>query len=143
MSDSAQIIEMIARGSEAFKAVYYDALDNRRTSIAELIEPNAPIIYNGNPMVGGAQYAELYAKMPVTAHDVTGFDCHPLMTASPPGQIAIALTVSGKVRVGTDRSKGLCGFSESFVLRPQPDGKYRVGSLCYRLIFKVSQDLEP
>ncbi|KAK9317175.1 hypothetical protein V1522DRAFT_399588 [Lipomyces starkeyi] len=143
MSDIGKIIELISRGTENFISVYYRALDGHRENIPLLFEPNAPIVYNGNPLMGGEAYAELYSRMPPTVHDVTGYDCHPLAVAGANGQLSIALTTSGKVRIGSDRGKGLCGFSETFILRPQPDGKFRVGSCGYRLVYRAEDDLEP
>ncbi|KAK9478815.1 hypothetical protein V1514DRAFT_329843 [Lipomyces japonicus] len=143
MADLGNVLEVITRGSESFVRQYYNALDNNRTSISAFYEPNAPIVFNGNPLMGGQAYQDLYLKMPVTAHDYGSFDCHPL-AAGHNGQPSIALTASGRVRIGTDKTKSPCGFSESFILRPQADGKFYVGTSCYRLVFKPDDvDIEP
>ncbi|KAK9456913.1 hypothetical protein V1511DRAFT_495660 [Dipodascopsis uninucleata] len=142
-SDLSQVIDLITRGAENFIRIYYDAIDNKRDGIKALFEPNASVVYNGNPLPGGEAVSQLYANMPVTHHDVGDFDCHPLAVGAN-GKPSVALTTSGRVRIGTDKTKGLCTFSESLVLRPQADGKYYVSSGCYRLVYKSEDvDIEP
>ncbi|KAK9452424.1 uncharacterized protein V1518DRAFT_411196 [Limtongia smithiae] len=135
MSDITQILDSVAQNAERFIGLYYRTLDTRRNNIASMFEPSAPIVYNGNPVVGGAAYAELYSQMPMTAHEVTGFDCHPLTALGANGMPSIALTTSGKVRIGNDVKKNLCGFSESLILRPQGNGRYLVSTAGYRILY--------
>ncbi|KAK9471643.1 uncharacterized protein V1510DRAFT_419867 [Dipodascopsis tothii] len=142
-SDYSRAIEMITRGSEAFIQLYYKSLDENRSIIASFYEPASPIVYNGNPISGGEMLAQMYANMPVTTHEVGSFDCHPL-AAGVNGQPSIALTVSGKVRIGADKAKRMCGYSESFILKPQMDGKFYISTSCYRLVHRPDDvDIEP
>lgn len=80
--------------------------------------------------------------MPVTSHDVTGHNCIPLAGGTN-GLPSVVLTTEGKVRLGTDRSKGLYGFSETLILRPQPDGRFLVGSTGYRFVYKSDDSFDP
>ncbi|KAK7206553.1 hypothetical protein BZA70DRAFT_274534 [Myxozyma melibiosi] len=141
-TEFSNMLDIINRGSETFIRKYYMALDSNRDAIVDLFEPTAPIVFNGNPMVGGSSLTELYKKMPVTTHDVTGHNCIPL-AGGVNGLPSVVLTVEGKVRLGTDRSRGLHGFSETLVLRPQADGRFLVGSTGYRYVYKSDDTFDP
>ncbi|KAK9463410.1 uncharacterized protein V1516DRAFT_644690 [Lipomyces oligophaga] len=148
MANLNEIIDIISRGADAFISVYYPCIDNNPETLPSLVESNAAIVYNGNPMVGGHAYAQLYASMPRTQHTVTGYNCHPITLLgdeSGSGLVApgVVLVTEGKVRIGSDNKRNLCGFTETLILKPQPDGKYMVSSTGYRIIFRTDNNLEP
>lgn len=104
----------------------------------------------------------MYAAMPpVTKHDTSSFDVHPLPAPTPfPVSIALAdglvpsapsdnqpqnqtsqqviINVSGKVKIGEERGKNLLGFAAVFVVvqHPTENSKMVIKSMAYRYTYK-------
>lgn len=69
--------------------------------------------------------------MPTSFYDVQCYDAHPMMVM---GSCSVMLTVSGVVKYG--ESKEQRGFSETFVLKPEPGQptKFRISAQGFRLV---------
>lgn len=91
------------------------------------------IVLNGNVISSAAQMQTMFEKeMPVARYEVQSFDCQVMNpnyipenskgTVSPSGKnMTILVIVSGYVKYGESRAAPTKGFSENFVLVPNPD----------------------
>ncbi|WFD31626.1 hypothetical protein MSPP1_002665 [Malassezia sp. CBS 17886] len=102
VSGPAWITDFTANAAETFVTAYYAASDSpqRCQLLPTLYLPASSISWNGNPISGAAQYAQLLDEQPGSQHEIQSFDCHPLGpwgaqdTHEPP---SLLLTVSGTV----------------------------------------------
>lgn len=115
---------------------FYPALNKNRDAIGSFYAPTpSTILFNGNPVADGAAVQDIFVnQMPAAHYEVQSFDCqiinraYPTVTAAgvkPPDQMAVKdmsvlVTVSGHVRYGDNRDQPQRGFSETFVLVPNP-----------------------
>lgn len=90
------------------------------------------IIWNGNVVEDAAAFQKMFEnEMPYTHFDVQSLDCHVLNATAIPvpadkakhAEKAMSLTVmvSGYVRLEEPQKGPMKGFSETFVLVPNPD----------------------
>ena len=121
---------------------YYPALNSKRDSIATFYVPSTimpdgkslPVItYNGNVISNAAEIQNMFQhQMPAAQYEVQSFDCHVInpnyIAESPQGHVSasgknmsILISVSGYVKYGDSPSVPTRGFSENFVLAPNPD----------------------
>lgn len=91
-------------------------------------------MFNGNPVADGNAVQEIFvSQMPPTHYEVQSFDCqiinkqYPTATIGrqidPRKDISILVVVSGYVRFGESRDLPQRGFSETFVLVPNPSSE--------------------
>ncbi|PKY02112.1 putative nuclear transport factor 2 domain protein [Aspergillus campestris IBT 28561] len=115
---------------------FYPALQNNRAAIASFYsKPTATILFNGNPVADGAAVQEIFVnQMPPAHYEFQSFDCQILNPTYPtptptgvklPNQLSvkdmsILVIVSGHVRYGESRDLPQRGFSETFILVPNP-----------------------
>lgn len=93
------------------------------------------ILFNGNTVADGAAVQDIFVnQMPAAHYEVQSFDCQIINraypTATPAGakpstqmgvkDMSILVIVSGHVRYGEGRDQPQRGFSETFVLVPNP-----------------------
>ena len=88
------------------------------------------VVYNGHVQAGGDTMQKWFLEeMPPTHFDIQSLDSHCLNPnylpegtkgGSPGSGMSILITVSGSVRFEDSRSAPLKGFSESFILIPNP-----------------------
>ena len=130
--------------SHKFVNEYYPALNSVRGSIQSFyvspsIMPDGKslptIVFNGNNIQDPASMQNLFQEqMPQTRFEVQNYDCHVLnpeyitdatqaASSSPGKNMTILLSVSGYVKYGEPRSVEPRGFSETFVLVPNPNVK--------------------
>ena len=90
--------------------------------------PLPSIILNGNVIPSAAELQSMFEnEMPAARYEVQSFDCQVINpnakgTVSPSGRnMTILVIVSGYVKSVESRDAPLKGFSESFVLVPNPD----------------------
>jgi NTF2-related export protein 1/2 len=71
--------------------------------------------------------------MPASHYDVQSFDAHPMGTDGM-GSCSVVLSVSGVVKYGDNKEQR--GFSESFVLKPEPGqvAKFKISAQGFRLV---------
>lgn len=121
---------------------YYPALQSNPSTltafymVATIMPDGTPlpsIILNGNVIPSAAELQSIFENgMPVARYEVQSFDCHVMNpnyiaenakgTVSPSGKnMTILVIVSGFVKYGESRSAPAQGFSENFVLVPNPD----------------------
>ncbi|KAI9818086.1 MAG: hypothetical protein M1827_000711 [Pycnora praestabilis] len=91
------------------------------------------IVYNGNVILDAVSFQNTFEKqMPATHFEVQAYDCHvinPNYTAVGSERssgvsgknMTILVIVSGYIRLGESRDGAMRGFSETFVLVPNPD----------------------
>ena len=96
-------------------------------------KPLPAIVFNGNVIPNAAAFQEMFEhQMPPTKYEVQSYDCQVLNpnfvpdgTASSSGadgqNMTILVAVSGFVKVGPIKDSETKGFSESFVLVPNPE----------------------
>lgn len=116
---------------------YYPALNslNTRTQLASYYAPNAAIVWNGNAITGGEDFANVFASMPTSTYDPQSFDAQPIGGhGDPNASTGIFLSVSGSVRYG--EGKDLQTFNETFVLQPEgPNSKkWKITVQNFRLV---------
>ncbi|CEJ55434.1 hypothetical protein PMG11_01693 [Penicillium brasilianum] len=115
---------------------FYPALKNDRSSIASFYLPTpTSILFNGNTVADGAAVQDIFLnQMPEAFYEVQSFDCqiinraYPTTTATglkPTSEMtvkdmSILVMASGNVRYGENRDLLPRGFSETFVLVPNP-----------------------
>ena len=87
MSAPAWFTEFTANAAETFVTAYYAAADSPQRSqlLPSLYLPTSSIAWNGNPISGAAQFAQLLDAQPGSQHEIQSFDCHPLGTMSASG----------------------------------------------------------
>lgn len=115
---------------------FYSALQSNRDTIRSFYSPTpSTILFNGNTVADGAAVQDIFVnQMPVAHYEAQSFDCqiinraYPTVTAAglkPPAQMtvkdmSVLVIVSGYVRYGENRDLPQRGFSETFVLVPNP-----------------------
>ena len=130
--------------AETFLSAFYPALQSSRSTISAFYVPPTPtadgklfpsITFNGNIIPTSAAFQSLFEKQtPDARYEVQSYDCHPLNVnypvVTPTGNAAasgrnmsILLCTTGFVRYGDGREGAMRGFSESFVLVPNEEGK--------------------
>ena len=148
---------MTCSAATEFVHSFYPALQSNRASIASYYsQPTSTILFNGNAVADGAAVQEIFMnQMPPTHYEVQSFDCqiinpsYPTAAATPtaPGgrsdkamakNMSVLIIVSGYVRFGATKDLPQRGFSETFVLIPNPTksgGKeFLVQSQNFRLV---------
>lgn len=80
MSTPAWLMEFTSNAAETFVTAYYAASDSpqRTQLLPSLYLPNSSIAWNGNPISGAAQFAQVLDAQPGTQHEIQSLDCHPL-----------------------------------------------------------------
>lgn len=92
-STPAWLVDFTSNAAETFITAYYVAADSPqraqvrqgpRTDSPQLLPslylPTSTISWNGNPISGSAQYAQLVDAQPGSKHEIQSFDCHALST---------------------------------------------------------------
>ncbi|KAJ5543210.1 Nuclear transport factor 2 Eukaryote [Penicillium sp. DV-2018c] len=123
-----------------FVKTYYPALGSNRQSLGSYysLEPTT-ILFNGNGVADGAAVQEIFTKQMSPAHyEVQSYDCQIINRAYPTrlpnGELkpksemgvkdmSLLVVVSGFVRYGEGRDQPQRGFSETFVLIPNPSAE--------------------
>ncbi|KAI9369929.1 hypothetical protein BJX61DRAFT_517628 [Aspergillus egyptiacus] len=115
-----------------FVQSFYPALESNRSIIASFYStPTSTILFNGNAVADGNAVQDIFVnQMTPTHYEVQSFDCqiinkeYPTVTTGraidPRKDISILVIVSGYVRFGESRDLPQRGFSETFVLVPNP-----------------------
>ncbi|KAJ5201833.1 uncharacterized protein N7498_006496 [Penicillium cinerascens] len=135
---------------------FYPALEKNRDAIGSFyMTTPTSILFNGNPVADGAAVQEIFVnQMPAAHYEAQSFDCqiinraYPTATAAgvkPPAEMtvkdmSILVIVSGYVRYGEGRDQPQRGFSETFVLVPNPSterGHRRKGWLIQSQNFRL------
>lgn len=136
---------------------FYPALEKNREAIASFYSPTpTSILLNGNQIEGGgAGVQKIFVEvMPAAHYETQSYDCqiinpaYPTPTAAgvkPPSEMtvkdmSILVIVSGYVRYGEGRDQPQRGFSETFVLVPNPSterGNRRKGWLIQSQNFRL------
>ncbi|KAL4878454.1 hypothetical protein BJY04DRAFT_221175 [Aspergillus karnatakaensis] len=116
-----------------FVQSYYPALESNRASISSYYStPASTILFNGNAVADGNAVQDIFVnQMPATRYEVQSVDCqiinkqYPTPTTGrqldPRKDMSILVIVSGHVRFGDSRDLPQRGFSETFVLVPNPN----------------------
>ncbi|PWW76223.1 NTF2-like protein [Tuber magnatum] len=128
-------IKASADGATKFTDSYYEAINTKRASLENFYDPNASIVWNGNPMTGGVAFAAFFERMPATHYDVQSYDSQPMLVpGTTGGPCNYMVIVSGSVKYGD--SKEQRGFSETFVLKPSSTdpNRYVVATQGFRLV---------
>ncbi|KAL4810949.1 hypothetical protein BDV18DRAFT_128309 [Aspergillus unguis] len=115
-----------------FVQSFYPALDSNRAKIASFYNtPPSTIVFNGNAVADGPAVQDIFVnQMTPTHYEVQSFDCQVInkqyptpvngRQLDPRKDISILVIVSGYVRFGESRDLPQRGFSETFVLVPNP-----------------------
>ncbi|GAO50662.1 NTF2-like protein [Saitoella complicata NRRL Y-17804] len=133
------LVEISAQGAEAFVPLYYKVLDTNRSVIGRFYRPTSTIIWNGRPFTLESFVNEYATRLPTTKHEVQVIDAQPMIgtvaTAANGLMVStILVNVSGTVSYGGEMQ--VRGFSQTFVLKPDPEkiGTYYIGSDNHRLV---------
>ncbi|WFD44038.1 hypothetical protein MPSI1_002703 [Malassezia psittaci] len=108
-STPAWLMEYTSNAAETFVTAYYAAADSPQRSqlLPSLYLSNSSIAWNGNPISGSIQFAQLLDAQPGTQHEIQSFDCHPLGPAGDQDHReapSLLLVVSGTVAHYTPES---------------------------------------
>ncbi|KAJ5934801.1 hypothetical protein N7466_004348 [Penicillium verhagenii] len=131
-----QLVRVSTEAATDLVQTFYGALTSNRETIASFYDP-APskILFNGNTVADGAAVQDIFVnQMPHAHYEAQSYDCqvinraYPTVTASglkPTTEMtvkdmSILVIVSGHVRYGENRDQPQRGFSETFVLVPNP-----------------------
>ncbi|KAL2815598.1 hypothetical protein BDW59DRAFT_176105 [Aspergillus cavernicola] len=118
-----------------FVQSFYPALQSNRAVIASFYStPPSTILFNGNSVADGNAVQDIFVnQMPPAHYEVQSVDCqiinkqYPTATTGRPldprKDISILVIVSGFVRYGESRDLPQRGFSETFVLVPNPSSE--------------------
>ncbi|KAJ5108966.1 hypothetical protein N7456_005641 [Penicillium angulare] len=131
-----ELTKVSTDGASELVQTFYSALTSNRESIASFYAPTpSKILFNGNTVADGAAVQDIFVnQMPHAHYEAQSFDCqiinpgYPTVTAAgikPSAQMtvkdmSILVSVSGFVRYGEGRDQPQRGFSETFVLVPNP-----------------------
>lgn len=128
--------------AEEFVKSYYDTLMSHRKSMSLFYsapssmpdgKPLPAIVWNGNVVKDAATFQDMFVKeMPPSYYDVQSYDSHVInpkyvsaedatSQQGSPKNMSMLVTVSGYVKYGEDAEAPMNGFSESFVLVPNPE----------------------
>ncbi len=122
---------------------YYTALKSARTTVASFYTPQAAmpdgkplpiILFNGNTITDAAAMQRMFEDMPPAIYVVQCYDCQVInpnyvgtdsqcgacTSGRPRRNMSILVSVSGYVKYGEPREATKRGFSENFVLIPNP-----------------------
>ncbi|KAF8247444.1 NTF2-like protein [Wilcoxina mikolae CBS 423.85] len=129
----SSLIKIATDAARRFVESYYPALNDNRSYLDSYYHPNAAIVWNGNPITGGMDFATFFATMPTSHYDVQSFDAHP-MGSDGMGSCSVVLSVSGVVKYGENKEQR--GFSETFVLKPELGqvAKFKISAQGFRLV---------
>lgn len=148
---SRALVNKSAAGTEFIQS-FYPALENNRATIASFYnQPTSTILFNGNAVADGNAVQDIFVnQMPPTHYEVQSFDCQiinqaystPTTTATHVKDMSILVIASGYVRFGESRDLPPRGFSETFVLVPNPlgdggKGKHKKGWLIQTQNFRL------
>jgi len=135
------LILFLTIAAKNFVDHYYPSLNTSRGSLSSFYMPPATmpdgkplpvIVYNGNIIPDPASMQKLFQeRIPQAHYEVQDYDCQVLnphyvaegtqgATATSGKNMTILITVSGYVRYGEPRAATMRGFSENFVLIPNP-----------------------
>ncbi|KAL5341319.1 hypothetical protein BJX70DRAFT_396038 [Aspergillus crustosus] len=115
-----------------FVQSFYPALESNRAAIASFYStPASTILFNGNAVADGTAVQDIFVnQMPSSRYEVQSVDCqiinkqYPTPTTGrqldPRKDFSILVMTSGHVRFGESRDLPQRGFSETFVLVPNP-----------------------
>ncbi|KAF8477360.1 hypothetical protein BDZ91DRAFT_709125 [Kalaharituber pfeilii] len=133
-TDQTALIKLCADAAKTFTGEFYSALNNDRSRIGSFYCPNAGVVWNGNPVSSGEDFAAFYAKMLPTKFDVQSYDAQP-MQPDGRGSCSFLLVVSGQVKIGTE-SATLRGFSDTFVMKPdaKEPTRFLIATQGFRLV---------
>ncbi|CAI7616510.1 unnamed protein product [Penicillium bialowiezense] len=123
-----------------FVQTFYQALRANRESIGSYYDANPQtIIFNGNQVSDGAAVQDIFVnQMPPANFEIQSYDCQIINKTYPtvlPGGVlkpqsemgvkdmSILILVSGAVRYGENREQPQRGFSETFVMTPNPSAE--------------------
>lgn len=131
---------LLCSAATEFIKTFYPALGSNRESLSSYysLEPTT-ILFNGNRVADGAAVQEIFTnQMSPTYYEVQSYDCQIINKAYPtilPGgglkpqsemgvkDMSFLIVVSGFVRYGEGRDQPQRGFSETFVLVPNPSAE--------------------
>lgn len=140
-----------AAGTEFIQS-FYLALENNRATIASFYnQPASTVLFNGNAVADGNAVQDIFVnQMPPAHYEVQSFDCQiinqayptPTTTGTNVKDMSILVIASGYVRFGESRDLPPRGFSETFVLVPNPSndggkGKQKKGWLIQTQNFRL------
>lgn len=130
-SSHANDSDILSAATE-FVQSFYPALQSNRAAIASFYStPTSTILFNGSAVADGNAVQDIFVnQMPPTHYEVQSFDCQIInkqyptpvtgRQLDPRKDISILVIVSGHVRFGESRDLPQRGFSETFVLVPNP-----------------------
>ncbi|QKX62720.1 uncharacterized protein TRUGW13939_09882 [Talaromyces rugulosus] len=134
---SADILTKVStEGATDFVQAYHAALSWNKNSIAKFYHATPTnILFNGNVIADGAAVEEIFTnQLPSARYEIQSVDCqiinksYPVTTPaetsskSATKNISILVVVSGYVQYG-EKDAPQHGFSETFVLIPNTEGK--------------------
>ncbi|KAA8905535.1 putative nuclear transport factor 2 [Sphaerosporella brunnea] len=128
-----KLINIATDAARHFVDTYYPALNHERQTLEAFYHSNASIAWNGNAISGGAAFSSFFATMPKSFYDPQSFDAQPLVSDGM-GSCSVMLIVSGAVKYGESNEQR--GFSESFVLKPEPgsQSKFKIAAQTFRIV---------
>ncbi|KAJ5731228.1 NTF2-like protein [Penicillium malachiteum] len=131
-----QLTKVSVDAAIAHVQAFYGALNSNREFIATFYAPTtSSIVFNGNPVADGPAVQDIFVnQMPKSHYEAQSFDSQIINqaypTVTPTGvkpatemtakDMSLLLIVSGYVRYGEGREQPQRGFSETFVLVPNP-----------------------
>ena len=130
--------------AEEFVKSFYPALDSNRSMISSFYSSTPTnILFNGNQVADGNGVQEIFVnQMPPSRYEAQSFDCQVINraypTPTPSGEVkspqemtvkdmSFLVIVSGYAQYGS-RGIDRNGFSETFVLVPNPNPRPRQGT---------------
>lgn len=153
------LIAVSGEASQEHIEKFYKAVQNHRELLSAFYtspaqgQPAPTILFNGNVSTDAEAYGSMLKSLGPISHDVQCYDCqviNPTFSVNDPkaaqeGRCStLAVLVSGTVRIGPHREADLHGFSESFVLVPNPAytrdrrnktaHKWLIQSSCFRFV---------
>ncbi|KAI5805374.1 hypothetical protein DFH27DRAFT_651749 [Peziza echinospora] len=133
MADVA-LTKLTVEAAKTFVGDYYNVLDQERGRIASFYAPNAGIVWNGNTITSGGEFAAFYAKMPPTQFDVQSYDAQPT-NPDGRGSCSFLLMVSGSVTIGP-ASTEVRAFNETFLMKPDAtdNTRFLIATQGFRLV---------
>lgn len=127
------LLDATSSEGQQFTETFFKELDSR--GIPQSITPTTSIVWNGQPLVGQASFAEICASLPITKHDISGFDVQPFPLGDT-NILNMMVNASGSVQFGPDKCNTFAFSTQQVVRRPSLEAPLMLHTMAYRLVHK-------
>jgi hypothetical protein len=108
----AQVVDVACRAADKFVSTFYKSIDTQRHLLEKLYGQQSILLWNGNPSSGATAIAQFLTSLPISEHEILGYDSQPIIQKN---TLDVLVSVNGVVQFGDLRNN----FNQVFVLTKQ------------------------